>query len=137
MSNPTFKSGPITFSAAEDVERFRVVSLAADGVSHADGTAPVFGAVTTRAVAESPDGANHIAVAPSTVAVHVAPSVVPVEYDGADPEVGATVYAAADGKVSAAGDVPAGVVVRPAEDGRVKIILVSPVAAAAGGAEGN
>jgi hypothetical protein len=142
MSNPTFKSGPISFNAAEDVKKFRLVTLGADGVKHASAAGPVFGAVTSSAVAApaapTDDNVLHIG-APGNIAVHIAPSTVPVEFDGSAPAVGSTVFAAKDGKVSATGTVPAGIVVRPAGASTVKVLLANPTtpAAAGGAAEGE
>lgn len=140
MSNPTFKSGPISFNAAEDVTKFRLVTVGEDGVKHAGASGPVFGAVTASAVAApaSPTDDNVLHVgAPGNVAVHIAPSTVPVEFTGTAPVVGATAFAAADGKVAASGSVPVGVVVRPAGSTTVKVLLANPTTPAAGGAEGN
>ena len=44
-----FKSGPITFDAAENIEKFRLVTVTADGAKHATATDAVFGAVVTSA----------------------------------------------------------------------------------------
>lgn len=142
MSNPTFRSGPISFKAAEDLSKFRLVSLGENGVKHATAAGPVFGAVTSGASADpsntTADGVLHIGK-PSTEAVHIYPATVPVEVNGdaAAIKQGATVYAAADGKVAATGTVVAGIAVRPGEGTTVKVLLAPAVASAAAGAEGE
>lgn len=136
MSNPTFKSGPISFNAAEDVTKFRLVSLGEGGVKHATAAGPVFGAVTASATASpadvTDDNVLHIG-RPGNVAVHIAPSTVPVEVAGDASAIkpGATVFAAADGKVAATGTVPVGIAVRPGAGSTVKVLLVTPTVAAA------
>jgi hypothetical protein len=130
-----FKTGPITFDAAEDIEKFRLVSVAAEGAKHADGTAAVFGAVVTGANANPPartnDNVLHIGK-PGNVAVHVTPAVVPVETEGTFAP-GAPVYAAADGKAAATGAVFVGTAVRASGDGKVKVLLATPTAPVAAG----
>ena len=102
MSNPTFGVGSISFPVADAVERFRLVSLDENGVSHADGSGLVYGAVT-----EPGSSAED-----SIVAVHRF-GVVPVEVDGdvADFVRGSVVSVAGDGKVAVGGSAPVGVVV--------------------------
>lgn len=128
-----FKSGPITFDAAEDVKKFRLVTATADGVKHASATGAVFGAVVTGANANPPahtaDNVLHIGK-PGNVAVHVSPAVVPVETSGTFAP-GAPVYAAADGKAAATGTVFVGTAVRASGDGKVKVLLATPTAPAA------
>ncbi|MGV0868693.1 hypothetical protein [Corynebacterium kalidii] len=136
MSNPTFKSGPITFDAAEDLVKFRLVTVTENGASHAEAAGPVFGAVTTGAKANPPqytdDNVLHIGK-PGNVAVHITPSVVPVEVDGDETAIkkGAPVFAAADGKASATGTVFVGTAVRDGAAGTVKVLLAGPTAPAA------
>ena len=77
-----FKSGPITFDAAENIEKFRLVTVTADGAKHATATDAVFGAVVTSAAPNASrtteNNVLHIGK-PANVAAHVAPAVVPVE----------------------------------------------------------
>ena len=47
MSNPTFRSGPVTQEAAAAVEKYRLVTLGENGVSHAGAD----GVVRVRALA--------------------------------------------------------------------------------------
>lgn len=113
MSNPTFRSGPVTQKAAAAVEKHRLVTLGENGISHAGADGVVFGAVTENAAPDTDREANNLAItAPSVVAVHIG-GVVPLAVaDGATGlTLGATVYAAADGKVSNTGTVKAGVIV--------------------------
>ena len=46
MSNPTFRSGPISYKAEEDVTKFRLVQVGENGIKHAAAPGPVFSAVT-------------------------------------------------------------------------------------------
>ena len=112
MSNPTFRSGPKTQNAASAVEKFRLVVLTNDGVAHASASGVVFGAVTENAAPASAREANNLAVsAPEHVAVHLGGIVPLAVADGASGlTAGATVYAAADGKVSHEGTVKVGVI---------------------------
>lgn len=112
MSNPTFRSGPISFNVAEDVNQFRLVTVTKDGVKHAGAEGAVFGAVSeTRKAA---DGLN--------VAVHY--GVAAVKIETADEfAAGDAVFAAADGKAAKTGTVQAGVAARPSRDGFVVTIL--------------
>lgn len=126
-----FKTGPITFNAAEDVKKFRLVTVTATGVKHAAATGAVFGGIVTSATATPPDrtadNVLHIGH-PGNVAVHIAPAVIPVEATGDATAIkqGDPVYTAADGKVSATGTVFAGTAVRDGAEGRVKVLLASP-----------
>lgn len=132
MSNPTFRSGPITFKAEEDVTKFRLVTVSENGVKHAGASGPIFGAVTENASAEKDGQAENTLVlgAPNVVAVHIGPATVPLEVDGtaADIKQGAAVYAAAEGKVSASGSVLVGFAARTGDGKNVKTTLVTPVA---------
>ena len=105
MSNPTFGVGSISFPVADAVERFRLVSLGENGVSHADGSGLVYGAVTEPG---SPAEGDHRSI----VAVHRF-GVVPVEVDGDVSTFvrGSVVSAAGDGKVAVGDTAPVGVVV--------------------------
>lgn len=128
-----FKSGPITFDAAENIEKFRLVTVTADGAKHAAATDAVFGAVVTGAAPNASrtteNNVLHIGK-PGNVAVHVSPAVVPVETEDAF-EPGAPVYAAADGKAAADGTVFVGTAARASGDGKVKVLLATPTAPAA------
>ena len=125
MSNPTFRSGPISFKIAADTEKFRLVTVNAEGkIAHAAATGAVFGAVTEagRLAPEAPGA--------STLAVHYGDAAVKLETVDTI-AAGAAVYAAADGKVSATGTVQVGIAVRATEDAKTLTILNGlPVAAA-------
>lgn len=134
MSNPTFRSGPISFKVASDVSKFRLVAVSADGVAHAGATGAVFGAVTENGYAPAESGAGNLAPAqPNNVAVHIGPATVPLEVEGGDASgiaQGAPIYQAADGMVTAtAGTGPAvGVAARDGSGTTVKTVLLTPVA---------
>lgn len=134
MSNPTFRSGPITFAVKEDVTKFRLVQVDEKGVSHATASSAVFGAVTENGAAAAAAERGQIGVGyPTAVAVHIGPATVPLEVDGGDATAikqGAPVYAAADGKVSASGTVLVGVAARNGEGKLVRATLLTPVVAA-------
>ena len=135
MSNPTFRSGPISYKAEEDVTKFRLVQVGENGVKHAAAAGPVFGAVTENATAPKEEQpVNTLALdAPGIVAVHIGPATVPLEVDGDATAIkqGAPVYAAADGKVSATGSLLVGFAARPGAGKTVKTTLVTPVVAPA------
>lgn len=137
MSNPTFRSGPISYKADEDVTKFRLVQVGENGVKHAAAAGPVFGAVTENASAPKDEAPDNTLVlgAPGIVAVHIGPATVPLEVDGDAAEInqGAPVYAAADGKVSTSGSLFVGVAARPGAGKTVKTTLVTPVIAPAAG----
>lgn len=132
MSNPTFRSGPISFPAKTDLRKFRLVKITADGAEHAAATGPVFGAVTTSASASpastTDDNVLHIGD-PNSAAVHIGPATVPLEVDGDAAAIapGAAVYAAADGKVAATGTVVVGVAARNGAGTTVKTTLITPI----------
>lgn len=124
MSNPTFRSGPITFEAAAKLEKFRLVTVEDGKVKHAAATGGVFGAVTEKA-----DPKNN--ALPTNIAVHIGPAAVKLEVDGGDAKAikaGAAVFAAADGKVAATGTVQVGVAAWDGEGDRVLTVLNLPVA---------
>lgn len=124
MSNPTFRSGPITFEAAAKLEKFRLVTIADGKVKHAAATGGVFGAVTEKA-----DPKNN--ALPTNIAVHIGPAAVKLEVDGGDAKAikaGAAVFAAADGKVAATGTVQVGVAAWDGEGDLVLTVLNLPVA---------
>ncbi|HAT1504282.1 hypothetical protein [Corynebacterium striatum] len=124
MSNPTFRSGPITFEAAAKLEKFRLVTVADGKVKHAAATGGVFGAVTEKA-----DPKNN--ALPTNIAVHIGPAAVKLEVDGGEAKAikaGAAVFAAADGKVAATGTVQVGVAAWDGEGDSVLTVLNLPVA---------
>ena len=122
MSNPTFVQGPITFEAAEKLEKFTLVTVNGEGkIAPAGATGGGFGAVTEIA---DPDNAAK----PNHVAVHYGPAAVKLLVDGGDAtaiKAGAAVFAAANGRVAAAGDVKVGIAVRDGEGERVLTVLNS------------
>ena len=128
MSNPTFRSGPISFEIAADTEKFRLVTVDENGkIKHAAADGAVFGAVTEagRVAPEAPGA--------SALAVHYGDAAVKLETDG-EIKAGAAVFAAADGKVSASGSVQVGVAVRATENSKTLTILNGLPAAAAAAA---
>lgn len=135
MSNPTFRSGPISYKAEEDVTKFRLVQVGENGVKHADASGPVFGAVTENAAAPKDEQpTNTLAIgAPGIVAVHIGPATVPLEVDGDAVAIkqGTPIYAAADGKVSTSGSLLVGVAARNGDGKTVRTTLVTPVIAPA------
>lgn len=120
MSNPTFKHGPITFPAAEALEKFTLVTVNDDGaVAPAAATGGVFGAVTEKADPEN-------AALPTDIAVHYGTAAVKLRVAGGDATVikaGAAVFAAAAGEVAASGTVQVGVAARNGEGDRVLTVL--------------
>lgn len=127
MSNPTFKTGPISFEVAEAVTKFSVVKLTADGVAPCGADDVPFGAVAVSGAPAADRETNDLQHGlPSYVAVQSAGAALPLRLDGAA-AVGATVYAAAGGAVSATGANPVGVVVRPAkgDDDKTAVVLLT------------
>lgn len=128
MSNPTFVQGPITFPAAQALEKFTLVTLNENGEAApaaADGA--IFGAVTEKA-----DPA--VSTLPTNVAVHYGDEAVKLKVSGGDAtaiKAGAAVFAAANGEVAASGTVQVGVAVRAGEGDRVLTVLNGLPAAAA------
>lgn len=134
MSNPTFVQGPITFPAAEAVEKFTLVTLDENGaVKKAAADGAVFGAVTEK-------GDPNVTTLPTNVAVHYGDEAVKLKVSGGDAsgiKAGAAVYAADNGEVAASGTVQVGVAVRAGEGDRVLTVLNGlPVATVAAGAAG-
>lgn len=130
MSNPTFVQGPITFPAAEALEKFTLVTVDGNGaVKPAAASGAVFGAV-----AEKAD--PNVTTLPTNIAVHYGDEAVKLTAatgDASGIKAGAAVYAAADGKVSDKGTVRVGVAVRDGEGDRVLTVL-NGLPAAAGSA---
>lgn len=130
MSN-TFRSGPITAPAASAVAKGRLVALGADGVSHADADGGVFGAVVNAAAPAAPRDSNDLSLGlPEIIAVHSAPATVNLETEDTF-DLGAPVFAGADGLAAAAGPVQVGVAVAASDGARVRTRLTTPAAASA------
>lgn len=125
MSNPVYRLGPVTKQVAAKLEQGRLVTIDGDGkVKHAGASGAIFGAVTEKRDPES-------VLSAKTVAVHYGPAVVRLAVDGDATAIkaGAAVYAAADGKAAATGDVQVGVAVEDGVNDRVLTVLNSlPVA---------
>lgn len=133
MSNPTFRSGPITFDVEADVKKFRLVTVGEKGIKHAAATGQVFGAVTESGRADADGHVGMSLVKAPRLAVHIGPASVPLEVDGGDASAikqGAAIYAAADGKVAATGTVLVGVATRDGAGERVITTLITPVVGA-------
>ena len=120
MSNPTFVQGPITFEAAQALEKFTLVAVDDDGkVAPATADGPVFGAVTEKA-----DPA--LTTLPTNIAVYYGVAAVKLKVAGGDAsgiKAGAAVFAAADGEVAASGTVQVGVAARDGSGDRVLTVL--------------
>lgn len=120
MSNPTFVQGPITFEAAQALEKFTLVAVDGDGkVAPATADGPVFGAVTEKA-----DPA--LTTLPTSIAVHYGVAAVKLKVAGGDAtgiKAGAAVFAAADGEAAATGTVKVGVAARDGSGDRVLTVL--------------
>ena len=119
MSNPTFVQGPITFTAAQALEKFTLVAVNSEGkIAPADDDGPVFGAVTEKA-----DPAN--SALPDDLAVHYGPAAVKLTVDGDASAIkaGSPVYAAANGRAAASGTVQVGVAARDGSGDRVLTVL--------------
>ena len=120
MSNPTFVQGPITYEAAEKVEKFTLVAVNdEEKIVPAGATGKISGAVT-----ESADPDNY--AKPNHVGVHYGPAAVKLLVDGGDAteiKAGDAVFAAANGRVAASGTVQVGVAARNGEGDRVLTVL--------------
>ena len=102
MSNATYRSGALTFEIAQDIEKFTLVAVDAAGkIAPATAAGPVFGAITEPGSIDPRDEGNDV------LAVSYGQNVVKIRTDE-DIAAGAAVYAAADGKASAAGTVYVG-----------------------------
>lgn len=135
MSNPTYASGNLTREAGAPVEKFRLVRLVDGKVQHATADAVPYGAVTEAAAPDAVREANVLAHGlPRVVRVHTGQVVVPIATDGTGFTDGATVYAAADGKVATTGTVGVGLADRPGSGGTVRVHLFHPAGLAAAGA---
>lgn len=129
MSNPIYRLGPITKTAASRVEKGRLVALNDAGeIEHAAADGAVFGGVTDFADRSS-------VLAPDETAVHYGPAVIALSVAGSagDIAAGAAVFAAADGEVADTGTVEIGVAVSASANGLVETVLNKlPLAAAVG-----
>lgn len=134
MSNPTYASGNLTREAGAAVEKFRLVRLVDGKVQHATADAVPYGAVTEAAAPDAVREANVLAHGlPRVVRVHTGQVVVPIATDGTGFTDGATVYAAADGKVATTGTVGVGLADRAESGGTVRVHLFHPAGLAAAG----
>lgn len=134
MSNPTFRSGPVTFEVAEDVTKFRLVTVTATGIRHAQPTdAVIYGAATENGYADTDDYPVLDHVKAARLAIHRGPASVPLELATPTEAItqGSPIYAAADGKVAATGSFLVGVADRDASSGRVITCLITPAIPAA------
>lgn len=127
MSNPTFSTGDLTREVSAPVEQFRLVSEKDGKVSHATASAFPIGVVTEAAAPKSAEpAANEILLGlPHKVRVGMSQRVVKVETNGSINQ-GATVYAAADGKVSSSGSVKVGLADKATEGGLTRVHLFHP-----------
>lgn len=139
MSNPTFRTGDITREAGAPVEAFHLVKSVDGKVQPNDaGTFP-FGVVTESAAPEGDRDTNYLGHGlPDNVRVQTSQRIVKIATDGDIAQDG-DVFAAADGKVSAAGSVKVGLADLPTSGGVTRVHLFHPSAllSAAGGGEGN
>lgn len=119
MSNPIYRLGPVTKTAASRVEKGRLVAINTDGeIEHADATGAVFGGVSDFADRSS-------VLAPDEVAVYYGPAVIALSVaEGAGAiAAGAAVFAAANGEVADTGTVEIGVAVSASANGLVETVL--------------
>lgn len=120
MSNPTYVQGPITYEAAQALEKFTLVAINADGkAAPATAAGPVFGAVTEKA-----DPA--LTTLPSHIAVHYGVAAVKLKVAGGNAsaiKAGAAVFAADGGEVAATGTIQVGIAARDGEGDRVLTVL--------------
>lgn len=125
MSNPTFRSGPISFEAGQKLEPFTLVKIDGGKAVPASATGAVFGAVTEKA-----DPVN--TAKPNAIAIHYGPAAVKLTATGKaeDIKAGDAVYAAVGGKVAKTGTVKVGVAAADGAGGKVLTILnLLPVSA--------
>lgn len=119
MSNPIYRLGPISKTAATRVEKGRLVALDTNGeIVHAGAEGPVFGGVSDFADRSS-------VLAPDNTAVHYGPAVIAlsVAESAGDIAAGAAVFAAADGEVADTGTVQVGIAVSASANGLVETVL--------------
>lgn len=134
MSNPTIASGNVTRRADSLLSQFRLVKETSgkEGyVEHSDADTFPFGAVTESAAPAPTPQANNLSHGlPELIRVHAAQCIVKLATDETSLTVGAKVYAAADGKVAAAGTVAVGLVDKAVAGGLVRVHLFHPAALA-------
>lgn len=127
MSNPTFSGSPITFQAAERIEKFTLVKLNEGGtVSVAGAGDKPFGVVTE--IADP-----NLTTKPTNIAVHYGGCAIKLRAKGGNADgfkAGAPVYAADNGEVDASGTTAVGVAIRDGEGGTVLTVLNGLPAAA-------
>lgn len=117
MSNATFTSGAISFPIAQDIEKFTLVAVDADGkIAPATAAGPVFGAVTEPGSLDVRSGGNDV------LAVSYGQHGVKIRTDE-DIAAGAAVFAADGGMAAATGTVQVGVAARGTRNGVVVTIL--------------
>ena len=135
MSNPTFTGSPITFQAAERIEKFTLVKLNAGGtVSVAGAGDKPFGVVT-----EIADPG--LTTKPTNIAVHYGGCTIKLRAKGGKADgfkAGAPVYVADNGEVATSGATLVGVAARDGERGTVLTVLNAlPAVASATGTVGG
>lgn len=134
MTNAVFSTGSITKEVGELVSKFRLVKLTDGKVVHNDADSFPYGQINQAAEpAAEARPADYVAHGlPHLIAVNTAQVVVEVETE-AELTAGATVYAAADGKVAETGTVAVGIAERETKGTRVRVNLFHPSIFAAGG----
>ena len=137
MTNAVFSTGSITKEAGALVSKFRLVKLSAGKVVHNDAASFPYGQINQPAEpAEELRADDYVAHGlPHLVAVNTAQVVVEVE-TSAEFTAGATVFAAADGKVAESGSVAVGIAERETKGTRVRVNLFHPSIFAADAGEG-
>nr|WP_286981452.1 hypothetical protein [Corynebacterium sp. UBA5992] len=135
MTNAVFTTGPITKQVSAPVSKFRLVSLVAEKIKHADGTALPYGYVGHPAAPEAREDNDVAYGLPRSVAVVTHQAVVLIETDATDFKPGDVAYVAADGKVAKTGTVAVGLIERERHYGCVRVHMFHPAALAAGASE--
>lgn len=133
MSKKFYRQGPKTFPVKTGtIEKFRLVKVDSEGISYADASGPVWGAVAQTGAKPEERAANDLTYGrPAHLAVHTGPESVPLEVTSSPEGIkaGAAVYADANGKVAASGNTLVGYAVEDgvAGDNFVTVHLVTPV----------
>lgn len=135
MTNAVFSTGPITKEVSALVHKFRFVELTNDKVAEATGAKLPYGYVRQAAAPQVREENGLAYGLPEHVAVVTHQAVVDVETAEESFAVGATVYAAAEGKAAASGTVAVGIAERDVQNGRVRVHMFHPSIFAAAGAE--
>ena len=118
MSNPTYTQGPISKEIAGDLDKFRLVTLNAEGkIAYAAAEGAVFGAITEAGRLDPKEAGA------KTLAVHYGVAAVKLETTDTI-KAGAAVYSAADGKVASTGTVQVGVAVEPTDEDSKKTLTI-------------